>query len=139
MEVDDVAPAMTAAPSASAERLAKLWLKHGIDRKVVKRQVMTAAYNSNVYGFTDQIKADTMDKLHKRVLDPEDDIARASICIRLLLSRQPNTWRSLSMTRLVSICDKLTRHMTFFTACRPGRSGGSTCDDVAAGPFFQHE
>jgi len=75
MEVDDDCPCDDSGPICECEKpaLAKLWLKHGINRKVVKRQVMTAAYNSNVYGFTDQIKADTMDKLHKRVLDPEDD------------------------------------------------------------------
>ena len=48
--------------------LAQLWLKNGITRKVVKRPVMTSGYNSNAYGFTDQIMADLMDKLFVKVL-----------------------------------------------------------------------
>ena len=40
--------------------LAALWLKHGIDRNVVKRNVMTYSYGSNVKGMADQLDEDLM-------------------------------------------------------------------------------
>lgn len=40
--------------------LAKEWLKHGIDRYVTKRSVMTLPYGSKRFGFTDQILVDTI-------------------------------------------------------------------------------
>ena len=54
--------------------LAQMWLKHGITRKTCKRPVMSSGYNSNAFGFTDQIVTDTMDKLHRRVIDPSDEL-----------------------------------------------------------------
>jgi DNA-directed RNA polymerase len=43
---------------AEQKKLAKLWLGSGlVDRKLVKRPVMTASYGSRQYGFTDQIVA----------------------------------------------------------------------------------
>ena len=35
-------------------RLAKMWLDYGIDRKLVKRNVMTYSYGSNIKGMVDQ-------------------------------------------------------------------------------------
>ena len=52
---------------------AKLWLNK-VTRKTVKRPVMTSGYNSNAYGFTDQIIQDVMEKLNRRVVDPKDEM-----------------------------------------------------------------
>lgn len=38
--------------------LANGWLSHGVDRSVTKRSVMTLAYGSKEYGFTDQVRDD---------------------------------------------------------------------------------
>jgi DNA-directed RNA polymerase len=51
--------------------LAKLCLDYGIDRKLVKRNVMTFAYSSKVHGMRDQLIEDTMEKLELRVLKKE--------------------------------------------------------------------
>lgn len=40
--------------------LARTWLLHGINRKVCKRPVMTLAYGSGRYGFSEQILEDTV-------------------------------------------------------------------------------
>jgi DNA-directed RNA polymerase len=38
--------------------LAQMWLAHGIDRKVTKRNVMTLSYGSGQYGFSEQLYED---------------------------------------------------------------------------------
>lgn len=38
--------------------LAASWLAHGVDRSVTKRSVMTLAYGSKEFGFTDQVRDD---------------------------------------------------------------------------------
>lgn len=40
--------------------LAQEWLKHGINRKVTKRSVMTLPYGSRQYGFAEQVLEDTI-------------------------------------------------------------------------------
>lgn len=50
------------------EELARAWLKFGVNRKLVKRNVMTFGYSSEVYGFKDQIMEDTMRPLADDVL-----------------------------------------------------------------------
>lgn len=48
--------------------LARLWLDYGINRKVVKRNVMTFAYASEQYGFRQQLIDDLMKPLEDEVL-----------------------------------------------------------------------
>ena len=48
--------------------LAQLWLKYGINRKVVKRNVMTFAYSSEQFGFKQQLIDDLMKPLEDEVL-----------------------------------------------------------------------
>jgi DNA-directed RNA polymerase len=43
--------------------LRQMWLEYGIDRKVVKRNVMTYSYGSNIAGMADQLDEDLMDRL----------------------------------------------------------------------------
>jgi DNA-directed RNA polymerase, mitochondrial len=43
--------------------LRQMWLEYGIDRKVVKRNVMTYSYGSNVAGMAEQLDEDLMDRL----------------------------------------------------------------------------
>lgn len=50
---------------------AKAWLDYGISRKVCKRNTMTYAYSSGVYGFGDQLIADVMTPLGTLVLQGE--------------------------------------------------------------------
>lgn len=51
----------TEAILAERKRQAKLWLDYGLTRKHVKKNAMTYAYSSPVYGFKKQIQADIMD------------------------------------------------------------------------------
>jgi DNA-directed RNA polymerase len=46
--------------------LAQMWLKHGIDRELVKRNVMTYSYGSNIHGMADQLREDVMLPLSQR-------------------------------------------------------------------------
>ena len=48
--------------------LAQAWLKYGVTRKVVKRNVMTFAYSSEQFGFKQQIIDDLMKPLEDEVL-----------------------------------------------------------------------
>lgn len=50
---------------------AKAWIDYGITRKVCKRNTMTYAYSSGVYGFGEQLVADVMTPLGKSVLKGE--------------------------------------------------------------------
>ena len=43
--------------------LAQMWLNYGIDRKVVKRNVMSYFYSSNEYGMAKQQREDLMQEL----------------------------------------------------------------------------
>jgi DNA-directed RNA polymerase, mitochondrial len=51
-----------------ANELAQAWLKFGITRKVVKRNVMTFAYSSEQFGFKQQIIDDLMKPMEDEVL-----------------------------------------------------------------------
>lgn len=46
--------------NAAKKEYAEMWLSYGITRKVCKRPVMTLAYGSGQYGFTNQILEDTV-------------------------------------------------------------------------------
>lgn len=48
--------------------LAVRWLEFGVDRSIVKRQVMTYAYSSEVFGFAAQIRKDLMLPLEQKVI-----------------------------------------------------------------------
>ena len=52
---------------AEEKAFAKMWLEHGVTRSVVKRNVMTYGYSSEVAGFTAQILEDLMVPLAKDV------------------------------------------------------------------------
>jgi DNA-directed RNA polymerase len=56
--------------------LRQMWLEYGIDRKVVKRNVMTYSYGSNVEGMVDQLVEDLMDRLPPE--NPFGDKGRAA-------------------------------------------------------------
>lgn len=55
------------------EKWARVWLKFGVNRKLVKRNVMTFGYSSEIYGFKDQILEDTMRPLADEVLEGKHD------------------------------------------------------------------
>jgi DNA-directed RNA polymerase len=57
----------------SATAIAKLCLAFGIDRKLVKRNVMTYSYSSKKYGMAEQQREDTMRPLAFKVLSGELD------------------------------------------------------------------
>jgi DNA-directed RNA polymerase len=54
---------------AEVTRYAQLWLKYGIDRKLVKRNVMTFAYSSKKFGMGKQHMEDLMKPLRFEVLE----------------------------------------------------------------------
>jgi len=57
----------------AGDAVAALVLKNGINRSLIKRQVMTRFYSSEQYGFKQQIMTDTMEKLDEEVLRGERD------------------------------------------------------------------
>jgi DNA-directed RNA polymerase len=70
--------------------LAKQWLKFGIGRSLVKRNVMTYSYSSGRYGMSQQIMDDTMRPLEDKVLSgelPEHPFAMPHIAARYLAKR----------------------------------------------------
>ena len=66
--VADIVAENVARDAAAGDELAKLVLANGIDRKLVKRNVMTFAYGSERYGFDKQLKEDFMSPLGLKVL-----------------------------------------------------------------------
>jgi DNA-directed RNA polymerase len=64
----EVADAVSKVFTSSDDKMARDWLKFGVNRKLVKRNVMTFGYSSEVYGFKDQIIEDTMRPLADDVL-----------------------------------------------------------------------
>jgi DNA-directed RNA polymerase len=66
--VADIVAESVERDAAAGDELAKLILANGIDRKLVKRNVMTFAYGSGRYGFKDQLEEDVMQPLALKVL-----------------------------------------------------------------------
>lgn len=58
VKVDAKTGAITERRILGTRTLAAAWLAHGVDRSVTKRSVMTLAYGSKEYGFTDQVRDD---------------------------------------------------------------------------------
>ena len=56
---------------ATLGKLARIALSHGVDRKLVKRNVMTFAYSSKEFGMGEQHYEDTMEPLELKVLKGE--------------------------------------------------------------------
>jgi DNA-directed RNA polymerase len=57
------------ASEAPENNLAKAWIDHGIDRTVVKRNVMTYAYSSRAFGMAGQQQEDLIEPLGIKVLE----------------------------------------------------------------------
>lgn len=66
-EDDDEDEATNKWKNARKLRNAKNWKAFGLNRKTVKRNVMTWAYSSRQFGFTDQLMSDLMEPLSKQV------------------------------------------------------------------------
>lgn len=60
-----------ASSSGRDQAVARLLLNHGVTRSTVKRQTMTFAYSSEVFGFRQQLYADLIYPLHRKVLSGE--------------------------------------------------------------------
>jgi hypothetical protein len=58
---------------AAMKKLARIALAYGVDRKLVKRNVMTFAYSSKEYGMGEQHFEDTMEPLELKLLKGEID------------------------------------------------------------------
>jgi DNA-directed RNA polymerase len=67
-EVADIVKDLVEKDVAEGDELAKLVLSQGIDRKLVKRNVMTFAYSSEQFGFKKQLLEDVMQPLSLKVL-----------------------------------------------------------------------
>jgi DNA-directed RNA polymerase len=70
-EVADIVKVLVEKEASSGDELAKLILSQGIDRKLVKRNVMTYAYGSEQFGFKQQLLTDVMVPLSLKVLSGE--------------------------------------------------------------------
>lgn len=55
--------------AANGDEKAKVWLAYGVDRKVVKRNVMTYAYSSKKFGMAQQQEVDLMVPLRFEVME----------------------------------------------------------------------
>lgn len=51
-----------------SQEIARLWTRHGVNRKVVKRSVMVFSYSSEKFGFRKQIITDLMEPMQDEVL-----------------------------------------------------------------------
>ncbi len=60
--VDEKTGEITEKRILGTKTLAMAWLTFGMSRKVTKRSVMTLAYGSKAYGFTDQVRDDIVKK-----------------------------------------------------------------------------
>ncbi|AUV61717.1 N4-like RNA polymerase [Pseudomonas phage Henninger] len=60
--VDEKTGEITERKILGTKTLAMAWLAYGMSRKVTKRSVMTLAYGSKAYGFTDQVRDDIVKK-----------------------------------------------------------------------------
>ncbi|XRA87631.1 DNA-directed RNA polymerase [Pseudomonas putida] len=58
VHVDEKTGEITERRVLGTRTLAAAWLAHGVDRSVTKRSVMTLAYGSKEFGFTDQVRDD---------------------------------------------------------------------------------
>lgn len=67
--VCDRAKAIVEAAAERGEALARLVLKNGVTRSLVKRNVMTFAYSSEQFGFAQQQREDLMNPLTLKVLE----------------------------------------------------------------------
>lgn len=70
----EVARRVKEAAEGDTNDIAKLFLAYGIDRKLVKRNVMTFPYSSNQFGFRAQHMEDLMKPLGRKVLLGELDV-----------------------------------------------------------------
>jgi DNA-directed RNA polymerase len=74
----------------AVRELAKEWLKFGINRSLVKRNVMTYSYSSGRYGMSQQVMDDTMSPLEDKVLSkelPEHPFTTPHVAARYLAKR----------------------------------------------------
>uniref|UniRef100_A0AAU6W4B5 DNA-directed RNA polymerase n=1 Tax=Pseudomonas phage Lepni01 TaxID=3138536 RepID=A0AAU6W4B5_9VIRU len=60
--IDKITGEITERRCTGTKELAIMWLTYGMSRKVTKRSVMTLAYGSKAYGFSDQISEDIVKK-----------------------------------------------------------------------------
>lgn len=69
--VADRAKTLVERDAAAGNEVAKVVLRNGVNRKLVKRNVMTFAYSSEQYGFAEQQREDLMKPLALKVLEGE--------------------------------------------------------------------
>ena len=97
----------------SLRNIAARWLDYGIDRSVVKRNVMTFAYSSEVFGFKHQLLSDLMQPLADEVLEGkrqehpfgEDGGFKASLYLAKIV------WQAVNI-----VVSQAARGMKFFQA-----------------------
>lgn len=88
------------AATARDRAVASLWLDYGITRSTVKRQTMTFAYSSEVFGFRKQLWDDLVRPLHQQALagqiprNPLEYEGDQGFAASLLMAK--TIWRALS-------------------------------------------
>lgn len=53
------------------DEISEAWRNYRVDRKTVKRNVMTFPYSSNLFGFKSQLRSDFMEPINERILAGE--------------------------------------------------------------------
>lgn len=111
-----VLAAVTAEAQDETDRIPRIVLAQGIDRSLVKRNVMTFAYSSGQYGFKQQLLSDLMGPLNHKVLEglleanPYDvDGDGGYRCAGYLAG---HIWRAVN-----SLVTKASEGMRFFQTC----------------------
>lgn len=112
--VCDRAKSIVEADAAKGDKVAKVVLKNGVTRSLVKRNVMTFAYSSEQYGFAQQHRSDLMQPLALKVLEGqlvehpygEDGGFKASLYIAKVV------WRAVN-----EIVKDASEGMKFFQRC----------------------
>ncbi|MCF7532774.1 DNA-directed RNA polymerase [Pseudomonas petrae] len=79
--------------------MARGWMGYGIDRKVTKRSVMTLAYGSKAFGFTDQVREDIIQPAIDRG-DGEQWFPDAQQCARYMANL---IWDSVSVVVVAAV------------------------------------
>lgn len=112
--VCDRAKSIVEADATKGDEMAKVVLKNGVTRSLVKRNVMTFAYSSEQYGFAKQHQKDLMQPLALKVLEGQlvehpygiDNGFKASIYIAKVV------WRAVN-----EIVKDASSGMRFFQRC----------------------
>ena len=98
------------------QKMARLWLGYGVDRKTLKTNCMTYVYSSVAYGFGDQIQSQVMDEITSEILHsdgtrehPFGSVSDQELAARFLAE--------ISFSCVEKVLVSAKEGMEFFRAC----------------------